>query len=68
MPVAGFENSTGMTDGDQIDAWKQRLKSIRSRLSRPETLSGDERYDLWVQVSEIERLIEQLQGSSSERH
>lgn len=46
----------------QIDAWRQRLKEIRSRLNQAETLSLSERESLKKQHSEIELLIQMLQS------
>ena len=45
----------------QIEAWRQRLKEIKARLYRAETLSLNQRERLKKQVSEIELLIQMLE-------
>lgn len=50
-----------MAKDAQIDAWRERLKEIRLRLNRAETLSLNERESLKKQHSEIELLIQMLQ-------
>jgi len=47
----------------EIDAWKERMKTIRSRLSRSQSLTKNEFESLKVELDSIEQLVQKAEQS-----
>ena len=52
-----FSEWSQMAEDHEIDGWRERLRSIKLRLSRPDRLTTNERDRLSNELFHIERLL-----------